>query len=56
MRIINRLRAPGVVRSVRLGEDTVQVVTDDEVITYRRIENESVQDVHVRRSSLPSKS
>jgi len=55
MRVINRLRAPGVIKSVRLDEDVVRVITDEEVMVYRRVENESMQGVHVRRSPLPSK-
>ena len=54
MRVINRLRAPGVIRSIGLSEDIVRVTTDKEVLVYRRVES----DVHVeskeplRRSPL----
>ena len=54
MRVINKLRAPGVIRSIRLNEDIVHVTTDKEVLVYRRVE----ADVHVeseeplRRSPL----
>ncbi len=53
MRIINKLRAPGTIRSVGLSEDIIRVTTDKEVLVYRRD-----LDVHVesqeplRRSSL----
>ena len=58
MRIINRLALPGEIRSVRLGPEEVVVrLVNDEVIMYRRIENEDVglQDVPFRRSSLSPK-
>ena len=57
MRMINRLKPPGVIRSVRLDPELVVVRTfDGETITYRRIENEdaSMQDFSVQRSTLPS--
>ena len=57
MRMINRLKPPGVIRSVRLDSELVVVRTfDGETFTYRRIENEDVgmQDFSVRRSALPS--
>ncbi len=53
MRVINKLRTPGVIRSVRLEEDIVQVTTDKEVIIYRReldVHTESKESF--RRSSL----
>ena len=43
MRVINKLRAPGVIRSIRLDEDVIRVTTDKEVLVYRRVES----DVHV---------
>lgn len=57
MRIINLLRKPGEIRSVRLGPKSVIIRTvDDEVMVYRRVSDEdvSVQDVRVRRGSLSS--
>ena len=56
MRIINRLREPGEIRSVRLEPEKVTVrLVDDEMIIYRRVENEEFQvesqESH-RRSSL----
>ena len=58
MRIINRLTEPGGIRSVRLESELITVRTfDHKLIVYRRIENENVgmQDVSVRRRTLPSK-
>ena len=58
MRIINRLRRPGEIRSVRLDEEIVRVrLVDDEEIIYRRIrdENVSLQGIPVRCSALPTK-
>jgi len=44
MRVINRLRNPGEIRSVRLEPEKVTVrLVDDEVIVYRRVEDEDVQ-------------
>jgi len=43
MRVMNRLRDPGVIRSIGLSEDMVRVTTDREVLVYRRVES----DVHV---------
>ena len=57
MRLINRLRLPGEIRSASLNPETVIVRTiDDVVVVYRRTEDENVgvQDVSVRRSSLSS--
>ena len=42
MRVINRLREPGKIRSVRLEPEKVTVIADNEVIAYRRVENEDV--------------
>ena len=55
MRIINQLRKPGEIRSVRLGPEIVTVRTvDDEVIVYRRVEGEDVgvQEGVLRRRTL----
>jgi len=57
MRLINRLARPGEIRSVQLTPESVVVrMTNDEVVTYRRAENEdvSVQESVLRRRSLPS--
>ena len=44
MYIINRLRTPGKIKSIKLTPEVVVVRTaDNEEIVYRRIENESVQ-------------
>ena len=44
MRIINRLRNPGEIRSVRLEPEKVTVrLVDDEVIMYERVEDKSEQ-------------
>ena len=41
MRIINRLREPGKIRSVRLDEEIVRVrLVGDEEIIYRRVKDE----------------
>jgi len=57
MRVINRLTEPGGIRSVRLEPELVTVRTySNELITYRRIENEDVsleKDV-LRRRTLPT--
>ena len=52
MRIINRLARPGEIRSVQLSLESIVVrMFDDEVIKYRRIENEDVggQESDLRR-------
>ena len=56
MRLINRLRLPGEIRSVKLEPEKVTVRTvDDEVITYRRVEDEDVgvQESVLRRNAFP---
>ena len=57
MRIINRLKPPGEIRSVRLSPEIVVVRTDKEVFVYRRVEDGdvSMQDIQIRRSASPSK-
>lgn len=55
MRIINRLRPPGEIKSVRLELETVTIrMVNDEVVVYRRIENEDVgvQESILRRRAL----
>ena len=43
MRIINRLALPGKIRSVGLSlEEVIVRLVNDEVIVYRRIENEDI--------------
>ena len=57
MRMINRLKPPGVIQSVRLDQELVVVRTfDGEIFTYRRIENEDVgmQEGNLRRGTLPT--
>ena len=57
MRIINRLREPGEIRSVRLESEKVTVrLVDDEIIIYRRSEDEDVgvQESVLRRRPFPS--
>ena len=56
MYVINRLRPPGKIKSIRLGEAVVKIrLVDGEVLVYRRIENEDVgmQDVQIRRRTFP---
>lgn len=57
MRVINRLKPPGKIRSVRLEPERVTITTDTEVLTYRRVRDEDVskQNVPVRRRPLSSK-
>lgn len=55
MRIINGLRPPGIIKSVRLNPGSVVVFTDKEVLHYRRVGDESMQDISVRRRTLPTK-
>lgn len=53
MRVINRLKPPGEIRSVRLNLETVIVHTDDEVIVYRRVEDvQTSSERPLRRSTL----
>jgi len=52
VRIINRLREPGEIRSVRLSPEGVVVrLVGDEIITYRRVESEDVDVDMSRRES-----
>ena len=52
MRIINQLREPGEIRSVRLSPEGVVVrLVGDEIITYRRVESEDVDVDMSRRES-----
>jgi len=58
MYIINRLREPGVIKSIRMDEKVVKInLAGNEVLVFRRVENEDVdlQEVQVRCGSLPSK-
>ncbi len=58
MKVINRLKRPGEIRSVRLDPEIVTIRTvDNKMIFYRRVEDGdvSVQDVSVRRGTLPTK-
>ena len=53
MRVINLLRPPGEIRSVKLTPEVVIVRTDDEILTYRRVDDvQTASESTLRRSPL----